>query len=310
MSKIINVAEIGGMVMERQEEAPDEPIRQFREAAQMLDGTGVDLVVTCETMMMHQPVGCEEDPLKPGPILTEYIEFAKRNNCTVGGAARIMLDGESRQSILYYGPGGKLLGMYHKVFPTDAAIRNGTIPGDGAQVVETPAGRLGGALCFDLNFDELRDEYILLKPDILCFSSYFHGDHLQSNWAYKTHSFLVGAIKDGTSDIRDPLGRVINSTTYYNRIAWARINLDRFVMHGSYNSEKFADIRRKYKEQILIDTHSPIGCSVLYSYSDEFTAEDVAREFELTEVEDFWKTCRELRTNALNKPKKAVDFFR
>lgn len=102
MSKIINVATIGGMVMERGEESPDEPLHQFREAAQKLDGTGVDLVITCETMMMNQPVGSGENPENPGPILTEYMEFAKRNRCTVAGAARILVGGRSRQSILYY----------------------------------------------------------------------------------------------------------------------------------------------------------------------------------------------------------------
>ncbi|MEI3005554.1 MAG: hypothetical protein V8T87_13180 [Victivallales bacterium] len=78
---------IGGMVMERGEESPEEPLRQFREAAQKLDGTGVDLVITCETMMMNQPVGSGENPENPGPILTEYMEFARRNRCTVAGAA-------------------------------------------------------------------------------------------------------------------------------------------------------------------------------------------------------------------------------
>ena len=66
MAKFINVATIGGMVMERGEESPEEPLRQFREAAQKLDGTGVDLVITCETMMMNQPVGSGENPENPG----------------------------------------------------------------------------------------------------------------------------------------------------------------------------------------------------------------------------------------------------
>ena len=34
--KIMNVAAVGGMVMERQEEAEDEAIRQFREEAALL----------------------------------------------------------------------------------------------------------------------------------------------------------------------------------------------------------------------------------------------------------------------------------
>lgn len=299
MAKIMNVAAVGGMVMERQEEAEGEAIRQFREAAEKLDGTGVDLVVTCETMMMNQPVGTGEDPRAPGVLLREYSDFARRNRCTVAGAARTLIDGIPRQSILYYGPEGTLLGMYHKVFPTELSIRAGTRPGEGAVTVDAPCGRLGGILCFDLNFDELRDEYTRLKPDILCFSSYFHGDHLPSGWACKTHAFLVCAVKDGTSSILDPLGRIINSSTYCSRIAWARINLDRFVMHGSGNSAKWPAIRRKYKDQVLIDSHSPLGCAVLYSFSDEFSALDIAREFELLELEDYWHMCRSLRRNAL-----------
>jgi len=299
MSQVINVAAIGGMVMERGEEASDEPIRQFREAAERLDGTGVDLVVTCETMLMKQKVGTGENPDSPGPLLSEYQDFARRNKCTLAGVSRTEIDGKSRQSILYYGPDGNILGIYHKMFPTDMALQAGTSPGKGAVVVDSPAGRLGGALCFDLNFDELRDEYVDLKPDILCFASYFHGDHLQANWAYKTHAFFVGAIKDGTSDILDPLGRIINSTTYYNRIAWARINLDRFVMHGSYNSAKWPAIRRKYKDKVLIDCHSPIGCAVLYSYADEFSAKDIANEFGLVSYEDYFRQCRELRKQRL-----------
>ena len=299
MAKLVNVAAIGGMVMERGEETPDEPVRQFREAAEILDGTGVDLVVTCETMMMNQVAGCGENPDSPGPLLTEYRDFARRNHCTVAGASRTEINGKSRQSLLFYGPEGNLLGIYHKAFPTDTALENGTSPGDGAVVTDTPAGRLGGVLCFDLNFDELRDEYTALHPDILCFSSYFHGDHLQSNWACKTHAFFVGAVKDGTSDIRDPLGRILNSTTYYNRIAWARINLDRFVMHGTRNSEKWPLIRRKYKDKVLIDSHSLIGCALLYSCSDEFTAQDIAQEFNLIGYEDYFRECRQLRKQCL-----------
>ena len=61
MSKIINVATIGGMVMERGEESPEEPLRQFREAAQKLDGTGVDLVITCRKRRKSGKSGTDSD---------------------------------------------------------------------------------------------------------------------------------------------------------------------------------------------------------------------------------------------------------
>ena len=299
MAKILNVAALNGMVMERGEEPDLEELRQFNEAAEQLEGTGVDLVVTCETMMMTQKAGTGEDLNNPGPRLTAYSEFAKRNKCVVAGAARLMIEGKPYQSIVYYGHNGEVLGLYHKMFPTPQALAKGTIPGKGGTIVDTPAGKLGGILCFDLNFDELRDDYVALSPDILCFSSYYNGGVIKSNWAVRTRSFMVCALKDGCSEILDPLGRTLNTSTYYKRIAQARINIDRFVMHGSDNAEKFADIRRKYKDQVLIDEDSPSAFAVLYSYSDDVTALDIAKEYELLSVEDYFANCRKIRSAAL-----------
>jgi hypothetical protein len=79
MAKILNVAAVNGMVMERGEESPREAMIQFEEAVKRLDGTGVDLVVTCETMMMNQPAGTGEDPENPGEILSAYpVDFTNQ----------------------------------------------------------------------------------------------------------------------------------------------------------------------------------------------------------------------------------------
>ena len=298
MAKIIDVAAISGMVMERGEEGPREALRQFYEAAEMLKGTGIDLVVTCETMMMNQPAETGEDPECPGEILEAYRTFAGENRGVVAGAARTMTPEGPRQSIVFYGPDGEKLGIYHKMFPTPEAILAGTVPGDRAVVVDTPTGKLGGILCYDLNFDELRDQYMELAPQILCFSSYFHGGTVMANWAFRTRAFLVGALKDIGSEIYDPLGRRINATTYYNRIARARINLDYIVCHGSDNSAKYPEIMRKYGKKVLIDLDSPSACGIVYSCTDEFTARDIAEEFELVPLNEYLCRSRRLRKQA------------
>ncbi|MBO7152477.1 MAG: hypothetical protein J6W67_01620, partial [Lentisphaeria bacterium] len=100
-------------------------------------------------------------------------------------------------------------------------------------------------------------------------------------------------------EILVPLGRTLNVSTYYKRIAQARINIDRCVMHGSGNAEKFPDIRRKYKDQVFIDEDSPSAFAVLYSYSDDVTALDIVREYELVSVDQYFADCRNLRKNAL-----------
>ena len=70
-------------------------------------------------------------------------------------------------------------------------------------------------------------------------------------------------------------------------------------MHGSDNAEKFADIRRKYKDQVLIDEDSPSAFAVLYSYSNEVSALDIAKEYELLSVKDYFADCRKIRRESL-----------
>ena len=223
---------------------------------------------------------------EPGELLTMYRDFALRNRCMVAGSVKLRVEDKVFNAQVFIGPDGAFTGYYAKAYPTPRELERGISPGSGAVVVDTPAGRLGGMICYDLNFDALAEQYRALSPDILCFSSMFHGDHLQAARAYCARSFFAGAVKDACSSIIDPLGRELSESCYYNRIARARINLDRFIIHQDENIEKFPDIRRKYGKEILIDTNSRLGVSLLYSCVSDRTAAEVAREFELVQLDD------------------------
>lgn len=300
MARFINIAAIHFQVSERGNETQQDALTQFREAESRLNGTGVDLVVTCEGMeSVGQTMEQAESYSRPGPILDAYRGFAERNNCCVAGSVKLEDNGKIYNALSFIGKGGEFLGDYRKTYLTGGELAKGLIPGDGAKVIETPAGRLGGAICFDLNFDELRDAYQRLKPDVLCFSSMFHGGHLQQNWAYQCRCYFAAACKDHTSDILDPHGRVIASAGFYARIAWARINLDRFVMHQDTNNTRFSNIKRKYGNRAQIDVDSRLGTAILFSLDDHRSADEIAREFGLIEINDYFKQSRQ----ALSRPK-------
>ena len=293
MARFINIATIHFQVSEQGNDPQQMALAQFREAESRLDGTGADLVVTCEGMeSIGQTVKQAESAQRPGPMFNAYRDFAMRNRCTIAGSIKLEDGGKVYNALVFIGPDGKLLGDYRKAFPTQGELDKGLSAGGGANVVDTPAGRLGGVICFDLNFDELRDSYQKLRPDVLCFSSMFHGGHLQQNWAYQCRGYFAAACKDNTSDILDPLGRILNSANFYGRIAWARVNLDRFFMHQDKNIAKFPDIRRKYGRKILIDAAPDLGVAVLYSLTDEISAPEIAREFGLVGFDDYLAVSR------------------
>jgi Carbon-nitrogen hydrolase len=290
MSKFINIAAVH-FEINAERGAPDSQakvLEQFKYATDRLDGTGLDLLITCEGMeAIGQTIERAESPDNPGPMYNAYRDFAVRNKCTVAGSIKLEDKGKVYNALIFIGPEGEFLGDYRKTYLTKREFDRGTTPGSGAVVVDTPAGRIGGIICFDLNYDKLRDEYRALKPDILAFSSMFHGDHLQRNWAYQCRSFLASACKDNSSDIVDSLGKVIASVNYHGRIARSRINLDRFIMHQDNNVDHFADIQRKYKDEVKIDYDPKLGVALLYSESSKRSAIEIAREFNLMSLDDY-----------------------
>ncbi len=287
MAHFIDAVSIAFQVDERSSSSRAGVLRQFREAEERLDGTGLDLLVTCEGMSsLGQSVAEAETLEEPGEFLLLYREFAFRNRCTVAGSVKLREGEAVFNALVFFAPDGSCAGIYRKTYPTERELLSGILPGSGAETAVTPAGVLGGVICFDINFDPLRDGYAALRPDLLCFSSMCNGGHLLANWAYKCRSFLVSSVKDGLSVIVDPLGRTVNTTTYYNRITWARLNLDRFVMHCDCNIDRFPEIRRRYGKEVLIDVEQNLCTAVLYSLGERSAAE-IAREFELIEIDDY-----------------------
>ena len=51
--------------------------------------------------------------------------------------------------------------------------------GEEIAVIECDFGRVGCAICFDLNFAELQQRYARTRPDLMVYSSFFHGDLMQ-----------------------------------------------------------------------------------------------------------------------------------
>src|SRR5699024_11117465 len=118
----------------------------------------------------------------------------------------------------------------------------------------------GLTICFDLNFEELREKYANSKPDILLFSSTYHGGLMQPYWAYTCRTHFVGSIGNFLpSPIISPMGQQIDSTTNYHSFATATVNLDCEVVHIDYHRKKFQEIKRKYGPKVTINDSGYLG---------------------------------------------------
>jgi len=306
MSKYVKIASVE-FATKAQKGTPEAHGIVLEETVNILDslkGSRVDLVAFSESVEGHQTVEQAEEVDNPGPFLQAFMQFCKAERAHVAAALKIREDGKVYNTITFIGPEGTALGVYKKNYLVIDEIKQiGLTPGNGPLVIDTAIGRLGGVICFDLNYEELRQKYRALKPDILVFSSTFIGDMLQNFWAYDCKTFWVASLpasrRFGCSII-NPMGRFVARGDQYTPILTATINLDRVLVHNDENHVKYPDIRRKYGEEVKIETHPyNLGVSIIYSCSEKRSAEDIIKEFKLELFDDYFE--RSIAVNAVHK---------
>ena len=153
------------------------------------------------------------------------------------------------------------------------------------------------AICFDLNFDELRLKYVKAKPDLIIFSSMYHGGLMQSYWAYSCRCHFVGAIagRATRSEIRNPLGQIIASNTNYFNFAVARVNLDCELAHLDYNWERLRKLKAKYGPKVTINDPGCLGSVLISSEHETVGVDEMIEEFEIELLDDYFARALEYR---------------
>jgi predicted amidohydrolase len=265
-----------------------------REFAQVLPDRP-DLIVVPEAC--DRPSGISAEKLleyyrvRKNQIRDFFAQTARENNCyVVYTAYRLMPDGTKRNSGVLIDRKGHIVGIYNKNHPTIGEIEGGTLCGRDAPVFQCDFGRVAMAICFDLNFDELRLKYVKSKPDLIIFSSMYHGGLMQSYWAYSCRCHFVGAIAGrGThSEIRNPLGQVVASTTNYFDFAVATVNLDCALVHLDYNWERLRKLKAKYGPKVKITDPGCLGSVLVASEDPTVSVDDMIKEFEIERLDHYF----------------------
>lgn len=128
-------------------------------------------------------------------------------------------DKRTKNVLLYINHEGKILDTYQKLHLFDVDIKNGPIlkesisvqPGtELPKVIETPVGKVGTAICYDIRFPE-HSLYLRSKgAEIICFPSAFtmktgaaHWELLGRARAIDTQCYIVMPGQQGVHDIYD-----------------------------------------------------------------------------------------------------------
>lgn len=235
-----------------------------------------------------------------GPSLTRIGQEARRNGVYVVWPLHTREQGRVYNSAVLIAPDGDIAGVYHKMFPTIGEIDDGITPGDGPRVFDTDFGRIAVTICFDLNFPEIMQGTADAGPEIIFFCSAYRGGLQLAIWAYLAGAYVVSAVLAELGQIVDLSGQVLAESTYEGLIT-RRINLDRRLMHMDGNWRKMDDILARYGPKVSIDFFTREAHWAISSETDEFSADDIIREFGLEARADYFRRSREARRKALER---------
>ncbi len=129
-----------------------------------------------------------------GPVQNALAQMARELGLTlVAGTFPIRVPGEERvaPASLVYGPDGTRLGRYDKIHLFDVNVPDaaeshresaGMVPGRGLGIIDTPVGRLGVGVCYDLRFPELFRRLIDGGAQLLVVSAAFTVPTGEAHW--------------------------------------------------------------------------------------------------------------------------------
>ena len=212
-------------------------------------------------------------------------EWAKKHSCMIAYCAnRFREDNTYANSISLISKTGKPIAVYDKNYPMEQEMEAGIIPGKDIAVASTEIGRIGFAICFDLNFDPLFQKYAEEKLDLLLFSSVFHGGLLQAVRSRECFCHFAGAVSGERCSIVNPLGEVIAESSNYIPRLCTTVNLDCRVVHYDNNFDKLKLLKEKYGRAVTIHDPGRTGTVLVTSEADDITVDTILKEFQ---IEDY-----------------------
>jgi len=237
-----------------------------------------------------------------GPELTEYyhargsrvrdhfMEIAKSERVNIAYSAYwVMPDGTMRNATQFLNRDGGIDGVYHKNYPAVYEYTGrGVLCGKEASIIQTNFGKVAAAICFDLNFEELRSVYAAQHPELIVFSSAYHGALMQNYWAYSCRSWFVSSIPGEQCTVINPVGTTVAAATNYFPYVTADINLDYKVVHLDENWGKLDAVRKKYGRGVKVFDPGYLGAVLLTSEREDVTTDDMVSEFSIELWDEYY----------------------
>jgi predicted amidohydrolase len=277
--------------------AEPDPAATFARGLELIDAAGAqraDLVCLPETFaaagLPSTRITEVAEPID-GPSFAKLSERARANNVNLVAGAFLKRQGRIENVSVLFGRDGELIGSYAKRHPTEGEIEGGVTPGSLVGVFETDIGRIGLAICFDLNWRELWAAMKAEGADIVAWISAYEGGFPLQAYACLHDFVVVSAVQSYTGRIIDRSGRVLTATSRWGRLASATLDLDQRWFHTDGQAEKVLAVQKRYGDRLLVETRGEEHLFSISRLDPSLSLDDVVREFGLVELGNYLSRC-------------------
>ena len=236
----------------------------------------------------------------PGPAFDRVAEQARKHSMYVVAGFYARMEERIFNVAALIDRKGELAGMYAKNHTTEGEIDCGVTPGQGAPVFETDFGRMGLAVCFDINWQPVWSGFAEQGADLVCWISAYEGGFPLQAYAW-THQYpIVTSVWPYHAKVIDKTGRVLISTSRWGRLATCELDLDKRVFHTDGQMDKILPIQARYGTRLKVETFTEEHLFTLESRDPQLDVEQVVEEFGLVDYPTYLSRCTtaQLRSRA------------
>lgn len=184
---------------------------------------------------------------------------------------------------------GETLGAYRKMYPTPGELNDGVVPGGVQPLIEWEGLKLGGAICFDTNFEDVVASQADQGMDLLLVPSLWPGGRQLNHYARKYEVPIVVAYP-AWSRIIGTDGQVVAEGGYRGEtlrfgldvpVRVATINFDRATVCDCITDQTIDQIHRDHGDKVLIHFDQDDCTYYIESRSADLTVDQVLAEHSL-----------------------------
>jgi predicted amidohydrolase len=241
------------------------------------------------------------------PYVAEVGKIAREFDTAIVAPFIERFEGRVYNSVPIVNRRGEFVLVYRKNYPTIHELERGITPGTEVPVAECDGVRVGAAVCFDANFDNIAAQLEARRARLVFWPSMYWGGEFLQHWAMR-YGFAMAAAYSLESSIIDMNGQYLaqqGQDTFQVRRgnlppwALADIQINRELYHLDYNQNHITAIREKYAPEVEFEVHEPEGIFLMASHRADLPVEAIASEFGLETMREYLARSVKMRNEAL-----------